>query len=131
MPERDFTSEEQRKRFGAWITECQDNMKPRPSDRLMAQQIGISATHLGVIKRGETGTKRHVVTQIAFALGADVNVAYETAGLATNRQIPDNIQLARRLERHLQGLPREQRQRIEDLLEQDAANYRSLLPLAA
>ena len=102
-------------------------MYPRPSDRQLARDIGITAQHLGSINRGESGTKRAVVERIAIALSADVNEAYERAGFAAWKVTERSIQFARRLDYILRKVPEDRRETIETLLERDAEKYADLV----
>lgn len=102
-------------------------MSPRPSDRELARRIGITAQHLGAIKRGESGTKRPTVERIAFALGVDVYEAYEYAGFAAPKVADPSLRFARRLDTILRKAPQERRSVIEAMLVHDAEKYVNLI----
>lgn len=113
--------------FGHWVQERQAGLRPKMTDVEMARRVGITAQHLGAIKRGRTGTKRSVVTAIALALGENPDEALELAGFRGLAPEQPDIRLARRLTLILRRLPADKRELAERALERDAENYVSLM----
>lgn len=69
--------------------------------------------------------RRVTVQKIAAALGESPDAFLQAAGLATDEKT--DVRLAQRLERHLRHLKPDQRAKVEEALDRDAANYVSLL----
>lgn len=103
--------------FGQWVQDKHNEMKPRPSDRELARAIGISPTHLGTVKRGETGVKHDTVERIAVAFGASVQEACEKA-FGLSEPTPE-FRFAREMEPILQRAGKK-RPAIERLLKRVA-----------
>jgi transcriptional regulator with XRE-family HTH domain len=62
-------------RFGQWIARKQAALNI--SDRELARRTGLSATHIGKLRAGETGTKDETIVKIAHALHVTPEEAYE------------------------------------------------------
>ena len=123
----DPVAEGTRTAFGQWIEEKQSASQPRVTDSELARRIGITRQHLGVIKKGASGTRKPVVISIANALGADPNEACDLAGYKGISPDDPEITLARSLHNIMRDLPPKQRRKVEDALKKDAAKYVSLL----
>ena len=127
MKRYDDPVEQDWKSFGEWVEEKQRACRPKVTDVELARRVGITRQHLGVIKKGESGTKKPVIISIANALGADPNEACEITGFKGIRPDEPDLWLARRLISVLRNVPKEQRRMIEGLLVSDAEQYVALL----
>lgn len=117
--------EERRRLFGEWIDQHQNALYPRPSDREMAKRIGITATHLGYLKNGKTGTRRDTALKIAKAFGRPGNEVLDLAGLALNKTSEPEVRFARRLYAILGDMTEPDREKAESTLESVALSLRA------
>jgi plasmid maintenance system antidote protein VapI len=117
----------QRRMFGEWLMEQQDQMKPKPTDRKLARIIGMSATQVGNVKKGTTGIKPETAVKIANAFGRPPNEIFELAGLPVDKDYEPDLRLARRLHAVIGDLPEGKRQSVELALEAFAVTARQLV----
>lgn len=82
--------EERRKRFAAWLKEHRVVLGLNQAEA--GRRAGISRTQWIRLERGESGTRRENIPQIAKAIHADLHEAYRMAGYSpptTDSHDPD------------------------------------------
>lgn len=78
-------------RFGEWVARKQDALGL--SDRELARRTGLSATHIGKIRKGQTGTKDDAIDRIAIALHATPEEARKTLIRPVAELIPEEAEM--------------------------------------
>jgi len=94
---------EQRKRFAAWLKEHRVVLGLNQAEA--GRRAGISRTQWIRLERGESGTRRENIPQIAKAIHADLYEAYRMAGYAppsTDSHDPDFLERFKTLPKSVQ-----------------------------
>lgn len=108
------------KSFGQLVSDTQDSIKPRPSDRQLAKTAGMSPQHLGLIKKGLTGTTKEKIISIAQALHADPGIFLESYGFKDPEGRDPDAELARFLQHLEQQIPEKIRPQFRRLVKRQA-----------
>lgn len=82
------------------------------------------------LEADESGTSRKKIPRIAKTLHADLAETYQRAGFAPDQPEQINVRVGREVERLLLRLPPQHRERVEQLILNDAEKYVSLLTAA-
>lgn len=73
--------------FGKWVADMQDQLDI--SDRELGRRSGISATHIGMVKKGTTGLGDKKFTALVHALGTTEAIAKRSMQLTRPDLTPE------------------------------------------